>query len=205
MNAVLQLEARTRETGSRASRRLRQAGFVPGIIYGPGVEPLAISVPTIQLERLVDRHGRGHLINVHVEGEANPRQVVIKQLQRDVLTAQVTHVDFLQVDIHRTITLMVPIAVVGEEQAKRRGLLVTHELAEVEIKCRPTEIPEAITLDISGVTEPGPVTVASLAAPPGVEVLEDPDTVVLSCTLGFGGVAETEAEGEEGTSSGPAA
>ena len=58
MNAVLQLEARPRETGSRASRRLRQAGFVPGIIYGPGVEPLAISVPTIQLERLVDRHGR---------------------------------------------------------------------------------------------------------------------------------------------------
>ena len=98
-----------------------------------------------------------------------------------------------------------PIAVVGEEQAKRRGLIVTHELAEVEIKCRPTEIPEAITLDISGVTEPGPVTVASLAAPPGVEVLEDPDTVVLSCTAGFGGVEEAEAETEAGSSTGPAA
>ena len=86
MSAVLQLEATPRDTGSRASRRLRRAGFVPGIIYGPGVEPLAVSVRSTQLERLVDRHGHGHLINVHVEGEANPRQVVIKQLQRDILS-----------------------------------------------------------------------------------------------------------------------
>jgi len=198
MSAVLQLEAKPRGTGTGKSRRLRRAGFVPGIIYGPGVEPLAVSVRSIQLERLVDRHGRGHLINIQVEGETNPRQVVIKELQRDNLTHQVTHVDFLQVDIHRTITLTVPIVVVGEDQVKRRGLVVTHELDEVEIECRPTEIPEAITLDISGVTEPGPVTVASLSVPPGVEVLEDPDTVVVSCTV----VDEGEGEEEE-SSTGP--
>ncbi|WP_242654536.1 50S ribosomal protein L25 [Symbiobacterium thermophilum] len=198
MNAVMQLEATPRGTGSRASRRLRQAGFVPGIIYGPGVEPLAVSVRSTQLERLVERQGRGHLIHVQVEGEANPRQVVIKQLQRDILTQQVTHVDFLQVDMNRTITLTVPIVVVGEEQARRRGLLITHELDEVEVECRPTEIPEAVTLDVSGLTEPGPVTAASLSAPPGVRVLEDPDTVVVSCTV-IGGGEEEEA------STGPAA
>lgn len=198
MNAVMQLEATPRGTGSRASRRLRQAGFVPGIIYGPGVEPLAVSVRSTQLERLVGRQGRGHLIHVQVEGEANPRQVVIKQLQRDILTQQVTHVDFLQVDMNRTITLTVPIVVVGEEQARRRGLLITHELDEVEVECRPTEIPEAVTLDVSGLTEPGPVTAASLSAPPGVRVLEDPDTVVVSCTV-IGGGEEEEA------STGPAA
>ncbi|BAD41279.1 50S ribosomal protein L25 [Symbiobacterium thermophilum IAM 14863] len=194
----MQLEATPRGTGSRASRRLRQAGFVPGIIYGPGVEPLAVSVRSTQLERLVERQGRGHLIHVQVEGEANPRQVVIKQLQRDILTQQVTHVDFLQVDMNRTITLTVPIVVVGEEQARRRGLLITHELDEVEVECRPTEIPEAVTLDVSGLTEPGPVTAASLSAPPGVRVLEDPDTVVVSCTV-IGGGEEEEA------STGPAA
>ncbi|WP_273380246.1 50S ribosomal protein L25 [Symbiobacterium thermophilum] len=198
MNAVMQLEATPRGTGSRASRRLRQAGFVPGIIYGPGVEPLAVSVRSTQLERLVGRQGRGHLIHVQVEGEANPRQVVIKQLQRDILTQQVTHVDFLQVDMNRTITLTVPIVVVGEEQARRRGLLIAHELDEVEVECRPTEIPEAVTLDVSGLTEPGPVTAASLSAPPGVRVLEDPDTVVVSCTV-IGGGEEEEA------STGPAA
>ncbi len=198
MNAVMQLEATPRGTGSRASRRLRQAGFVPGIIYGPGVEPLAVSVRSTQLERLVERQGRGHLIHVQVEGEANPRQVVIKQLQRDILTQQVTHVDFLQVDMNRTITLTVPIVVVGEEEARRRGLLITHELDEVEVECRPTEIPEAVTLDVSGLTEPGPVTAASLSAPPGVRVLEDPDTVVVSCTV-IGGGEEEEA------STGPAA
>ncbi|MBY6277108.1 MAG: 50S ribosomal protein L25 [Symbiobacterium thermophilum] len=194
----MQLEATPRGTGSRASRRLRQAGFVPGIIYGPGVEPLAVSVRSTQLERLVGRQGRGHLIHVQVEGEANPRQVVIKQLQRDILTQQVTHVDFLQVDMNRTITLTVPIVVVGEEQARRRGLLIAHELDEVEVECRPTEIPEAVTLDVSGLTEPGPVTAASLSAPPGVRVLEDPDTVVVSCTV-IGGGEEEEA------STGPAA
>lgn len=198
MSAVLQLEATPRGTGSRASRRLRRAGFVPGIIYGPGVEPLAVSVRSTQLERLVDRHGHGRLIHVHVQGEANPRQVVIKQLQRDILTQQVTHVDFLQVDIHRTITLSVPIVVVGEDQLRRRGLLATRELDEVEIECRPTEIPEAVTLDVSGVTEPGPVTVTGLVAPAGVRVLEDPDTVVVSCTVIGGGE-------EEDASTGPAA
>lgn len=204
MSAVLQLEAIPRDTGSRASRRLRRTGFVPGVIYGPGVESLAVAVRATQLERLVDRHGRGHLINIQVEGEANPRQVVIKELQRDILTNQVIHVDFLQVDIHRTITLTVPIVVVGKDQLQRRGLVVAHELDEVEIECRPTEIPEAITLDISGVTEPGPVTVASLTVPPGVKVLEDPDTVVVSCTVAGEGEEEQAEEAEE-TSTGPAA
>ncbi len=204
MSAVLQLEAIPRDTGSRASRRLRRTGFVPGVIYGPGVESLAVAVRATQLERLVDRHGRGHLINIQVEGEANPRQVVIKELQRDILTNQVIHVDFLQVDIHRTITLTVPIVVVGKDQLQRRGLVVAHELDEVEIECRPTEIPEAITLDISGVTEPGPVTVASLTVPPGVKVLEDPDTVVVFCTVAGEGEEEQAEEAEE-TSTGPAA
>ncbi|MFO7172571.1 MAG: 50S ribosomal protein L25 [Bacillota bacterium] len=200
MSAVLQLEAKPRDTGSRESRRLRRAGFVPGVIYGPGVDPLAVSVRYNELERLLNRHGRGHLINIQVEGEANPRQVLIKELQREILSHRVTHVDFLQVDIHRTITLTVPIVVLGEDQVKRRGLVVTHELDEVEIECRPTEIPDAITLDISGVTEPGPVTVASLSVPPGVKVLEDPDTVVVSCTVASAGEEE-----EEETSTGPAA
>ncbi|MBP2018676.1 large subunit ribosomal protein L25 [Symbiobacterium terraclitae] len=204
MSRMLQLEAKPRGTGSRVSRRLRRAGFVPGIIYGPGVDPLAVSVRSTQLERLVDRHGRGHLMNVQVEGEANPRQVVIKDLQRDILTGQVIHVDFLQVDIHRTITLKVPVVVVGEDQVKRRSLVVTYELDEVEIECRPTEIPEAITLSIFGVTEPGPVTVSSLSVPPGVKVLEDPDTVVVSCTAVGEGEEEQE-EQEEGSSSDPAA
>ncbi|WP_374713196.1 50S ribosomal protein L25 [Symbiobacterium terraclitae] len=204
MSRMLQLEAKPRSTGSRASRRLRRTGFVPGIIYGPGVDPLAVSVRSAQLVRLVDRHGRGHLINVQVDGEANPRQVVIKELQRDILTDQVIHVDLLQVDIHRTITLKVPIVVVGEDQLKRRGLVVTYELDEVEIECRPTEIPEAITLSISGVTEPGPVTVASLSVPPGVKVLEDPDTVVVSCTV-VGEGEEGQEEKEEGSSTDPAA
>ncbi|MBY6277075.1 50S ribosomal protein L25 [Symbiobacterium thermophilum] len=204
MSAVLQLEAKPRDTGTRASRRLRRAGFVPGIIYGPGVEPRAVSVRSTHLERLLDRHGRGHLINVQVEGEANPRQVVIKDLQRDILSRKVIHVDFLQVDIHRTITLTVPIVVVGEDLVKRRGLVVTHELDEVEIECRPTDIPDAITLDISGVTEPGALTVADLSVPPGVEVLEDPDTVVVSC-ITVGEEEQEEEQKEEAASTGPAA
>jgi len=204
MSAVLQLEAKPRDTGTRASRRLRRAGFVPGIIYGPGVEPLAVSVRSTHLERLLDRHGRGHLINVQVEGEANPRQVVIKDLQRDILSRKVIHVDFMQVDIHQTITLTVPIVVVGEDLVKRRGLVVTHELDEVEIECRPTDIPDAITLDISGVTEPGALTVADLSVPPGVEVLEDPDTVVVSC-ITVGEEEQEEEQKEEAASTGPAA
>ncbi len=204
MSAVLQLEAKPRDTGTRASRRLRRAGFVPGIIYGPGVEPLAVSVRSTHLERLLDRRGRGHLINVQVEGEANPRQVVIKDLQRDILSRKVIHVDFLQVDIHQTITLTVPIVVVGEDLVKRRGLVVTHELDEVEIECRPTDIPDAITLDISGVTEPGALTVADLSVPPGVEVLEDPDTVVVSC-ITVGEEEQEEEQKEEAASTGPAA
>ncbi|MEW8979659.1 MAG: 50S ribosomal protein L25 [Symbiobacterium sp.] len=201
MSAVLQLEARPRGTGSRASRRLRRAGFVPGIIYGPGVQPLAVSVRTTQVERLVDRHGRGHLIHIQVEGEANPRPVVIKELQRDILTEQLVHVDFLQVDAGRTITLTVPIVVVGEDLAKRRGLVPVQELDEVEIECRPTAIPEAITLDVSGVTEPGPVTVADLSVPSGVKVLEDANTVVATFTV-IGGAAEVQ---EEAASAEPSA
>jgi large subunit ribosomal protein L25 len=176
----LTVESRAPE-GSRAARRLRHTGKVPGIVYGGGEDPVPFEVDAREL-RLALAHA-GAVLDLTIDG-AGASPVVLKELIRHPVTGATTHLDLLRVRLDKPIHATVIVELEGTEDApgvKEGGVLeqITHEL---EIQALPTEIPDAIRYDVSEMVIGDNVTVEALTAPPGVTILTDLEAVIATLT-----------------------
>jgi large subunit ribosomal protein L25 len=194
--AELSITARPRSVWGKKVARLRRAGITPANIYGHRVPSTAIELNTQELERLVRRAGRTALVNLRVEGEPEPRAVLVREVQRKPTTDQLLHVDFLQVSMEEPIRVVVPLVAVGHAPVLDTvECVVVENLASVEVECLPRDIPQQITVDMSVLTSTeSSIHVRDLTPPPGVTILTDPDVVLFSVTLK--GVAAEEAAAE---------
>jgi large subunit ribosomal protein L25 len=191
------LDVRKREQfGSRVSRRLRRSGEVPGVVYGaPDGACISFSADARELRRVLV--GAGALIDLKVDGEARP--VIVKDTQLHPVRGELLHVDFLQVRLDEKIQTNVPLQAEGGEDApgvKEGGVLElpTHQL---NIEALPTEIPEAITVDVSGLGMAETMHLSALTPPSGVTFLDDPDeTIVATIVVPTEEPAEPEVEEE---------
>lgn len=188
-----------RPRGSRAARRLRAEQLIPGVVYGLGSEPLAVSVPKRELRRALNTDaGLNALLDLDL-GDSS-EMAVVKEVQRHPLRREVTHVDFLRVDPDARIDVEVPIHTVGEAEAvtQEEGIAELR-LTALLISVKPTEIPDEVVVDISDMTLDRTITVADLDLPAAVDVLTPEDQVVVSAELTRAAlVEEEELEGEEG-------
>ena len=209
---TLTVAPRTAE-GSRANRRLRRTGLVPGVVYGGEGEPLAFQVEARTLRQAL-AHG-GAVITLTLEGEGDT-PVVLKDQQRHPVTGDTMHVDLLRVDLRQKITATVVLELLGAEDAPgvKSGGVLEQVTRELNIEALPTEIPDTIELDVSNADIGDTVTLEAVTAPQGVELLDDADTVVYTLTpprltveptdeieqetevVGEGGEGEAAAEGE---------
>ena len=165
--ATLTVTARE-QFGSRASRRLRRDGLVPGVVYGHGGEARAFQVPERELRVLL---GEGHtLLDLKID-ETDAVPVVIKDQQHHPLRGDVVHLDCLEVRLDEKIESEVSIELDGTEQAPgvREGGVLEHVGREVTVEALPTDIPERITADVSEMQINDTLTLASLTPPHGVE------------------------------------
>lgn len=167
--------------GSRANRRLRRTGLVPGVVYGGEGEPVPFQVDARTL-RLALGHG-GAVIALALEG-AGATPVVLKEQQRHPVTGDTLHVDLLRVDLRQRIHATVVLELAGAEDApgvKAGGVLeqVTRELG---IEALPAEIPDSIMLDVSAAEIGDTIMLSAVGAPQGVTLLDDPETVVVTVT-----------------------
>src|SRR3954454_16835990 len=186
------------ELGSRATRRLRRQGFVPGVIYGHGNEPRAFAVEERELRRaLTGDHGLHAILDVKLEGESKSRASVLKDYQRDRVRDTVTHIDLVEVSLDETIQSQVAIELTGESPGVKQGGVLSHALYMVSLEAKPLEIPQHVDVDISTLGMGESLRVADLPVIEGVTYLEDPETVVVSVTAPTQEVEE-ETEGEEG-------
>jgi len=183
-----------RPTGSRPANRIRAGGLVPGVVYGLGSEPTAITVPWSELRRaLTTEAGLNALITLDVEGRRD--LTIVKDLQRDPVRREVIHVDFLRVDPDATVEVEVPVLTVGtaKEVEDARGV-VDQSLKTLAIKAKPGNIPNELSVDITELGIGGTITVADVALPEGVTTdLPDDAVVVVGVATRF-----TGAEGAEG-------
>jgi len=171
---------RREETGKQAAKRLRRAGTVPGVLYG-GRAPEAITVDRRTVIKMIHGHeGTTQLLTLKVAGQASgTRLAIIRALQFDPLSEQLLHVDLQEVSADRPITVRVAVHPVGEAiGVKDQKGILNLALHELEISCLPTSIPERIDADVSGLSIGDVLTVASLVAPPGVRILNDPGQAV---------------------------
>jgi large subunit ribosomal protein L25 len=168
--------------GSRASRRLRREGMVPGVVYGRGGEARPFQVPQRELRVLLVE---GHtLLDLELDGpKAVP--VVIKEQQHHPVRGDVLHLDCLEVRLDEEIQSEVPIELEGSDQAPgvQEGGVLEHVTREVTVEALPTEIPERITVDVSEMAIGDTVSLATVTPPPGTKFMVDEPEEITIATL----------------------
>lgn len=175
-----QLTIQRREgTGKSVAKRLRRSGKVPAILYG-GAAAVPITVDPRDVLRLIHGHeGSTQLLTLGFDGSSESRMAIIRDMQFDPVSESLVHVDLQEVAMDRPITVSVAVHPVGEPAGVRdqQGILnlVMHE---VTVSCLPSLIPERIDADVSALMIGDVLTIAQLAAPAGVRILNDPNQAV---------------------------
>ena len=182
-DVALDVEIRS-SIGKGAARKLRAAGRIPGVCYGNGRAPVSVSLDPRSLERLLKSSATGinTLIDLRVSGggDYDGRVVLIKELQRDPLSARALHADFYAVDLEQAIQVSVPIHVSGIAPGVTNGGILDHALRELQIECLPRAIPDQILVDVSGLEIGMSLHVRDLILPADVTLMSDPDLSVIS-------------------------
>ncbi len=185
------------EAGKGASRRLRSSGLVPGIVYGGHKDPSLIVVNHNDLVRRLEHEAfYSHVLTLKVEGKSE--SVVLKDLQRHPAKPFVTHVDFLRISAEETIRMQVPLHFINEDTCPgvKMGGTASHNMNEIEIICLPKDLPEFLTVDMTGLEIGQTIHINELVMPEGVELVHtlDPMAPVVSVQ----GARSEEEDEEEG-------
>jgi large subunit ribosomal protein L25 len=184
------------ERGSREARRLRRAGFVPGVLYGGSHdETVAFKVGSRELRQvLVDGSA---LIDVKIGGEKSV-PAILKDQQLHPVRGEVMHVDFLEVRLDEKIHATVALEFVGAEEAPgvSEGGVLDHVTRELNIEALPTDIPERIVVDVSHMDIGSTLTLAEVPKQEGVEYLDDPEETTIATVVPPTQVEEPEVEEE---------
>ncbi len=195
-----QLNLVRREVIGKKVRALRRQGIIPANIYGHNVDSLAVQVGSDELRLLMKRHSRNEIIYVRVDGRERP--TFVRDVQRNPVTDQIVHVDFLQISLTEKVRLEVPVHFSGVAPAVTTfGGIVTHATNQVLVEALPTAVPSVIEVDISDLTEIGQsIHVGDLPEMEGVVFLTDAGSVIVRIDLPAAEraeEAEVAAEGEE--------
>jgi large subunit ribosomal protein L25 len=178
--AEVKLQAEKREqTGKSGARKTRASGLVPGVLYGRGMESIAIAVERRAL--LTAFHtdaGLNVLLDLEVDGTNT--LAITRELQRDPVKGTVMHADFVKVDRKQAIEVEVPVHLVGESAGVKEGGVLEHPLFQLRLRCLPTNVPENIEANITHLNIGDVLRVSELTVPTGVEILNDPEVVVAS-------------------------
>jgi large subunit ribosomal protein L25 len=180
--------------GTRPARRLRAEGKVPGVVYGLGTDPVPLAVEWRELRAaLVTEQGMNAVINLDLDGQQTP--TLVKDMQRHPVRRNVLHVDFIRVDLSKTVDVEVAIHLEGEaEMVNREGGVVDQVLQSLLITARPADIPSGLTVDISDLEIGDAKRVSDIALPDGVTTSVDPEDPVVTASHG---VSEAELEAAE--------
>ena len=170
-------EVRT-ETGSGVARRLRDAGLVPGVVYGRKEEAVNLKLESGELKEVINGNA---IIDLDVDDEV--KTVMVKEVQKDAITGQLLHVDFHQIALDEAISIEVPVTLEGVAAGQREGGVVQQALREIEVECLPTNIPEDVKVDISELEVGESLHVAELETEEDVEIVTSGDEVVVTVVV----------------------
>jgi large subunit ribosomal protein L25 len=198
MSEQVKLSAMPRTSaGKGATNRLRREGRVPAIIYGHKVEPTAVSVDARELfHALNGPAGRNALIRLELEGTTT--LVVARDLQRHALRRDIMHLDLLAVDQTQQIDVEVPVNLIDVEDVARDGGYLNQVRMVVPIRVRPGDTPDFIELSVAGMGIGDVKRLADIVdlLPPGTDLGDDPDRVIVTINAPAGGGPSDEAEAE---------
>lgn len=179
--------------GSRTSRRLRRDGKIPGVVYSREKDTVAFQVESRDARTIL--LGGHALFDLEIEG-SSPVPVVIKEQQHHPVRGELSHLDLQQVDLKQAIQAEVAVELTGEDTSPgvKQGGVLEHVTREVTVEALPTDIPDALTLDVSAMEILDVLTLEDLAAPEGVTLIADEPAEITLVTLTPPRVEETPEE-----------
>lgn len=188
-------------TGKGAARQARRENLVPGIVYGGGQDPQPINIPyNALIKRLKAGRFLSTLFNLKVDGQDDVR-VICRGVQRDVVKDLPTHVDLMRLRRTSRINLFIPVEFVNEGAAPgiKRGGVLTVVRPEVELMVTAGDIPEKITVDLTGLNVGDTVTISSVTLPEGAKATIDRDFVIANISAPSGLRSSDNEAGDEDT------
>jgi len=162
--------------GKHHSKRLRQAGAIPAVLYGHGEAPVSLSVPR---DAFVTAIRRGTRL-VELQGAVR-ESALIRDLQWDTYGTAVVHIDFARVAADERIKITVPVELRGQAAGVRGGGVLQHLVHEIEIECLATAIPEKLQVNVNHLELLGTILVGQIELPPGVTLLSDAEAIAVQC------------------------
>lgn len=201
MTESFQLSATKREASRSARREIREAGRVLAVMYGHGVDPIAISVDASEVLRVYRKAGTSSIIDLDIDGKKS--KVIIKVADIHPVRHELAHLDFMVVNMKERTTVSISIEFIGESPAVKLGGTLMGEKTSIDIRCMPSDIPEHLELDISCLENMGDhLTIADLKLDPEkFELMGVEDSVTVCSIAGHAAEEEeeeaTEEEGEE--------
>ncbi len=176
----LKLKATHRVVLGKKARFLRRQGITPTHLYGNNVKSAALQCDTVELQNLLAQAGKTRLVSLEVDGE-RAKSVFVREIQRDVITRELLHIDFYQVKRTEKIAVDVPIVLIGEAPAlKFKGRMLVHGINSLSVECLPANVPPQIDIDITQLEEVDQaINVKDIVLDPEITVHADPEQLVV--------------------------
>lgn len=167
-----------RPTGTRSARRMRTDGKIPAVVYGPGVDPVPVSVSARDLRAALSTEaGLNAVLSLQVDGKSY--LTMARELQRHPVRGTVVHVDFQVVDPNREVSAEVPISLVGEAvELNRADGVLDQQMFNLPVMARPSDIPPHLEVDISSIAVGSAIRLSEISLPEGVRTELDPESII---------------------------
>ncbi|MFP4491845.1 MAG: 50S ribosomal protein L25 [Spirochaetaceae bacterium] len=183
-----------RELKKGASRRLRREGKIPAVMYGKD-QNKTLSILKNEFEKKMHALGENTIIVLTLDD--GDHEVLVKDYQEDTIRSFVTHVDFYEIEQGKELRTHIPVEVIGTPEGVLEGGVLEERLHEIEVECKPKDIPDKITIHVEGLQIGDTIHVEELEVPEGVKILNYPDQVVVTVST-QSEIIEPETEEEEG-------
>jgi large subunit ribosomal protein L25 len=190
----VELTAQKRQVLGKQVSQIRRQGWVPGVIYGHGFEPLPLQFELRQLKHVLSQITGSQLVSINIEGQAEPQMALVREVQVEPITRMISHVDFHRVTMTERIRTQIPLTFAGTSPAVARneGILL-HGVSAIDVECLPGDLVQTIEVDLSSLaTVDAGLTVGDLAIPENITVLTPKTEMVVRVAP-----LETKAEVEE--------
>ena len=177
------LKAIRREVIGKQVKAMRREGKLPAVIYGRRIEPISISLDAHSASLILGRLSSSSLVTIDLDGAEYP--ALVREKQRDYIKNRLLHVDFMAVSLTEEIRASVRLNFIGTSVAvKDFNAVLVRNLESLEVECLPTDLPEAIQVDISALERPGDgIRVKDVPVSEKVRILDDPETMVIVATF----------------------